>query len=83
MGDECMRDETVGWHHWFKGCELGQILGDGDGQGSLACYNPWDLKQSDVTWWLKNNRNIWERGHHLLKLVLGGFSNIIIRTTDS
>ena len=23
----------VGWHHWFNGYELGQTVGDGDGQG--------------------------------------------------
>ena len=27
----------VGWHHWFNGSELGQTLGGGEGQGSLAC----------------------------------------------
>ena len=26
----------VGWHHRFNGQELGQTLGDGEGQGSLA-----------------------------------------------
>ena len=33
-------DEMVGWHYWFKGHELGQTLGDGEGQGSLACCSP-------------------------------------------
>ena len=27
--------------------------GDGDGQGSLACYNSWCRKESDMTEWLK------------------------------
>ena len=31
----------VGWHHQFNGHEPGQTLGDGEGQGSLACYSPW------------------------------------------
>ena len=43
-------DEMVGWHHRCKGCELGQTLGDGEGQGSLGCYNPWGHEKSDMTW---------------------------------
>ena len=27
----------VGWHHRFNGHELGQTLGDSEGQGGLAC----------------------------------------------
>ena len=30
-------NEIVDWHHRFNGHELGQILGDGKWQGSLAC----------------------------------------------
>ena len=37
-------DEMVGWHHQLYGNEFEQALGVGDGQGSLACYNPWDCK---------------------------------------
>ena len=25
-------DEMVGWHHWLKGCEFKQTLGDSEGQ---------------------------------------------------
>ena len=28
-------DEMVGWHHWFNGHEFEQVLGAGEGQGSL------------------------------------------------
>ena len=28
---------------------LGKLWGDGEGQGSLACYSPWDCKESDTT----------------------------------
>ena len=28
----------VGWHHRLHGHELDQVLGVGDGQGSLVCY---------------------------------------------
>ena len=48
----------VGWHHWFNGHELGQTLGDGEGQGSLPCCRTWDPKESDSTWPLNNNSNI-------------------------
>ena len=30
-------------------------LGDGKGQGGLACCSPWGHKESDMTWWLNNN----------------------------
>ena len=30
-------DEMVGWHHRLNGHEFEQVLGVGDGQGSLAC----------------------------------------------
>ena len=32
-----------------NGHELEQTLGDSDGQGGLACYSPWDCKESDIT----------------------------------
>ena len=34
-------DEMVGWHGRFKGHELGQTLGYGEGQGGLVCCSPW------------------------------------------
>ena len=39
----------VGWHHRLNGCEFEQIPPDSEGQGSLACCNPWGLKESDMT----------------------------------
>ena len=42
-------DEMVGWHHRLNGHEFEQTLGDGEGQGWLACGSPWDLKELDVT----------------------------------
>ena len=41
--------EMVGWHHQFNGHKLGQTLGDGEGQGTLACYSPWGHKELDTT----------------------------------
>ena len=37
-------DEMVGWHHQLNGHEFEQALGDGEGQGSLACYSPWGCR---------------------------------------
>ena len=37
-------DEMVGWHHWFNGHGFEQVLGDCEGQGSLACCNSWGRK---------------------------------------
>ena len=42
-------DEMVGWHHWLDGHEFEQALGQGDGQGSPACWSPWGCKESDMT----------------------------------
>ena len=42
-------DKVVGWHHWLNGHEFEQTLGDCEGQGILACCNPWDRKESDTT----------------------------------
>ena len=39
----------VGWHHRLNGHEFQQTLGDGRGQGSLACCTPWGCKESDTT----------------------------------
>ena len=50
-------NEMVGWYHQFNGHELGQTLGEGEGQGSLVWFSPWGWKESDATWWL-HNRNI-------------------------
>ena len=50
-------DEMVGWHHRLNGHEFERAPGDGDGQGSLACYNPWGHKESDTTERLNNNKN--------------------------
>ena len=48
-------NEMAGWHHRLNGHEFEQILGDGERQGSLACYSPWGCKELDMTKWLYNN----------------------------
>ena len=56
-------DEIVGWHHWLNGPESEQVLGVGDGQGSLACCHPWGHKESDMTKWL--NWTDWSNEPHI------------------
>ena len=38
------KDEMVQWHRQLNGYEFEQALGDGEGQGSLACCGPWGSK---------------------------------------
>ena len=42
-------DEMVGWHHRPNGHEFEQALGDGEGQGGLACCSPRGCKELDMT----------------------------------
>ena len=49
-------EEMVGWHHPLDGHECEQALGDGEGQGTLACCSPWGYKESDTTEQLNSNR---------------------------
>ena len=48
--------EMVVWYHWLNGHEFEKTLGDGEGQGSLACCSPRGHKESDMTEQL-NNKN--------------------------
>ena len=41
-------DEMVGWHHSLNGHEFEQVLGVGDGQGSLVCCSPSGCKELDM-----------------------------------
>ena len=49
------KDEMVGLHHRLNGQEFEQTLGDGEGQGSLACCSPWGHKELDTTEQLNND----------------------------
>ena len=42
-------DEMVGWHHPCNGQELGQTLGDVEGQTGLVCFTPWGCKELNMT----------------------------------
>ena len=52
----------MGWHHRLHGHEFEQALGDGDGQGGLACCSPWGCEELDTTQRLteqqQNNINV-------------------------
>ena len=59
-------DEMIGWHHELNGHEFEQAPGDGKGEGSLACCNPWGHRESDMTEQLNNKSKareiqIWSR----------------------
>ena len=54
---EMTEDKMVGWHHWLDGHEFEWALGDGKGQGGLACHSPWRCKQRDMTERLNNTWN--------------------------
>ena len=42
-------DKMAGWHHGLDGHESEWTLGDGDGQGGLACCDSWGRQESDTT----------------------------------
>ena len=50
-------DEMVGWHHRLNRHAFEQALGDGEGQGSLACCSLWGHKELDTTERLNNSNN--------------------------
>ena len=52
-GEGLTENEMVGWHYRLNGHEFEQTLGDGEGQGSLECCNPWGC--TDTTEQLNNN----------------------------
>ena len=69
FADKGLYSQSYRWHHWFNGLEFEQTLRDGEGQGSLVCYSPWDHKESDMTERLNNNGfpsshvQMWELDH--------------------
>ena len=46
----------AGWHHQCNGLELGQTLGDGEGQGNLLCCSSWGHKELDTSGQLNHNK---------------------------
>ena len=60
-------DEMDGWPHRLKGHEFEQALGDGEGQGSLACFSSRGRKESDMTEQLNNNDNNNVQHHYTVR----------------
>ena len=58
-------DEMVGWHHWLDAHEFEQVLGVGDGQGSLAWCSLWGHKESDTAEQLN-----WTNDDHMAWIIL-------------
>ena len=52
--DRASEDEMAGWHHWCSEHQLGQRLGDGEGQRGLECCSPWGCEELDTTGQLNN-----------------------------
>ena len=42
-------DKMFGWHHQLNGHKFDQALGEGEGQGSLACCSPLGLRVGHQT----------------------------------
>ena len=60
------RGWDAGWHHQCNGHEIGQTLGDGEGQGGLACCSPWGFEESNMTGWLNNNTPTFKLIFHII-----------------
>ena len=43
-GKRASEDEMAGWCHQYNGHELGQTLGDDEGQRGLVCCRPWGCR---------------------------------------
>ena len=59
---EMAQDEVVGCHPLLNGHEFDQALGNGEGQDSLACYNPWHCNASyhmHYEWVTEQQSAIW------------------------
>ena len=46
----------VEWHHQLNGHEFEHTPGDSERRGSLVCCSKWDLRESDMTDRLNNNK---------------------------
>ena len=55
-------DEMPVWHHWLDGRDSEWTPGVGDGQGVLACCDPWGPKKSDMTEQLNWTEVNWTEG---------------------
>ena len=52
----CYLMAFIGWfHQCVMDINLGNLLGDGERKGGLACCSLWGRKESEMTWRLNNN----------------------------
>ena len=72
-------DEMAGWHHGLDGRESEWTPGVGDGQGGLACCDPWGCKESDTT----ERLNWTELNLFMYPCDLGIKTSLCIRTNNS
>ena len=77
------QNEMVGWHHRFNGHEFAQILGDGEGQGNLACYSPWGHKESDMTKGLNNSNKCIVNAMFCVNWVIFFSQHLYLQAADS
>ena len=62
-------DEMVGWYHWCNEHELGQTLGDGEGEGGPACCSPWGHKELDTSGDWTTTATTWNDCYFLVRLI--------------
>ena len=60
-------DKIIVWHHRLHRQEFEQILGDGEGQGSLGCCRPWGHKELDMTERLNNSLPVQQKSLRPIK----------------
>ena len=81
------KDEMFAWHHQLDGHEVEQAPGDGEGQGSLACFSPWGHKELDTlsnwtTWeWEKIIANKATDKGYIPKYISSSYSSISEKQT--
>ena len=62
-------DEMAGWQHQLDGHEFVWTLGVSDGQGGLACCDPWGRKESDMTEQLNWTELNWTESISIFKII--------------
>ena len=79
-------DEMAGWYRCCNRQELGQTLGDGEGEGGLACCNPW-CQRVGHDWVTEQQQHTWctilykLQVCSMLLLLLSCFSRVRLFTT--
>ena len=72
----------TGWPHQGNEHELGQTLGDGEGQGSLASCSPQGHKELDTTERQRNSSREMEKGGKKKKKNIMSFFQTLKKTVE-